>query len=61
MLMIILSVLSVTRHLICDNNYNCLLNLNLIYEKLLTRTGGGLLISVLEKLNGFLATLARLM
>ena len=31
---ILLSILSVTRHLICDNNLNWLLNLNLIYETL---------------------------
>ena len=30
--MILLSILSVTRHLICGNNLNWLLNLNLIYE-----------------------------
>ena len=30
MLMIILSTLSVIRHLICGNNYNLLLNFNLI-------------------------------
>ena len=34
MLMILLSILSVIRHLICDNNLNWLLNLNLIYETL---------------------------
>ena len=34
MLMILLFILSVTRHLICDNNLNWLLNLNLIYETL---------------------------
>ena len=32
MLMIILSILSVIRHLTCGNNLNWLLNLNLIYE-----------------------------
>ena len=39
MQMILLSTLSVIRHLICGNNWNCekLLNLNLIYETL--RTG----------------------
>ena len=31
---IMLSILSVIRHLICSNNFNCLLNLNLIYKKL---------------------------
>ena len=34
MLMILISVLSVIRHLICGNNLNWLLNLNLIYETL---------------------------
>ena len=34
MLMILLSILSVIKHLICSNNLNWLLNLNLIYEKL---------------------------
>ena len=34
MLMILLSILSVIRHLICVNNLNLLLNLNLIYETL---------------------------
>ena len=37
------------RHLICGNNLNWLLNLNLIYETLWTGAGSGLLISVLEK------------
>ena len=35
MLMIPPSILSVIRHLICGNNLNWLLNLNLIYKKLL--------------------------
>ena len=34
MLIILLSILSVIRHLICGNNLNWLLNLNLIYETL---------------------------
>ena len=34
MLMILLSTLSVIMHLICGNNWRCLLNLNLIYETL---------------------------
>ena len=34
MLMILLAILSVIRHLICGNNMNWLLNLNLIYETL---------------------------
>ena len=33
-LMILLSILSVIRHLICGNNLNWLLNLNLIYKTL---------------------------
>ena len=33
-LILLLSILSVTRHLICDNNLNWLLNLNLIYKTL---------------------------
>ena len=33
-LTILLSILNVIRHLICDNNLNWLLNLNLIYETL---------------------------
>ena len=53
MLIILLSTLSVIRHLICGNNENWLLNLNLIYETLWTGTGSGLLISMLEKLNWF--------
>ena len=44
MLMILLSTLSVIRHLICGNNWNWLLNLNLIYETLWARAGSGLLI-----------------
>ena len=34
MLMILLSILSVIKHLICGKNLNWLLNLNLIYETL---------------------------
>ena len=41
----------VIRYLICGNNLNWLLNLNLIYETLWTGAGIGLLISMLEKLN----------
>ena len=51
MLMIILSTLSVIRHLICDNNLNWLLSLNLIYETLWTGAGSGVLISMLKKCN----------
>ena len=53
MLMIVRSVLSVIRHLICDNNLNWLLNLNLIYETLWTGARKGLLISILRKLSWF--------
>ena len=51
MLMILLSILSVIRHLISGNNLNGLLNLNLTYQTLWTVAGSGLLISMLEKLN----------
>ena len=53
MLMILLFILSAIRHLICGNNLNWLLNLNLIYETLWTGARSGLLISVLGKLNWF--------
>ena len=49
----VLSILSVIRHLICDNNLNWLLNLNLIYETLCTGVSSGLLISMLGKLSWF--------
>ena len=48
-LMILLSILSVIKHLICGNNLNCLLNMNLIYEILESRKKW--LISILGKLN----------
>ena len=51
MLMILLSILGVIRHLICGNNFNWLLNFNLIYVTLWTGAGSGLLISMPEKLN----------
>ena len=47
MLMILLSTLNAIRHLICGNNYNWLLNLNLTYGTLWTGAGSGLLISML--------------
>ena len=53
MLMRLLSILSAIRDLICGNNLNWLLNLNLIYETLWTGARTGLLISVLGKLNWF--------
>ena len=52
-LMILLSILSVIGHLICGNNLNWLLNLNLIYETLWTGVRSGLLISMLRKLSWF--------
>ena len=56
MLMILLFILSVIRHLICGNNLNWLLNLNLIYKTLSTGVRSGLLISMLGKLNWFRLT-----
>ena len=56
MLMILLSILSVIRHLICGNNLNRLLNLNLIYETQWTGVRSGLLISMLGKLSLFRLT-----
>ena len=53
MLMIPLSILTVIRHLICGNNLNWLLNLNLIYEALWSGIRSGLLISMLGKLVSF--------
>ena len=52
-LMTLLSFLKMIRHLICGNNQNWLLNVNLIYETLWSRAGSGLLISMQEKLNWF--------
>ena len=56
MLMILLSILSVIQHLICGNNLNWLLNLNLIYETRWTGVRSGLLISMLGKLSWFRLT-----
>ena len=53
MLMMLLSILIVIRHLICVNNLNWLLNLNLIQETLWTGVRSGLLISTLGKLSWF--------
>ena len=50
-LVILLSILRVIRHLICGNNKNWLLNLNLIYGTLWFGVGSGFLISMLEKLK----------
>ena len=56
MLMILFSTLSGIRYLICGNNKNWLVNLNLTYEALWTGAGSGFLISVLEKRNLFRLT-----
>ena len=56
MLMILFFILSVTSHLICGNNLNWLLNLNLIYETLWTVVKSSLLISMLGRLSWFLLT-----
>ena len=65
MLMILLSILGVIGLLICSNNLDWLLNLNLIYETLWTGVRSGLLISMLGKLSWFhltsLIILVRLM
>ena len=53
MLLILLSILGVIGLLICGNNLNWLLNLNLIYETLWTGVRSGLLISMLGKLSWF--------
>ena len=55
-LVILLSILSVIRHLICGNNLNWLLNLNLIYETRWTGVRSGLLISMPGKLSWFCLT-----
>ena len=56
MLMILLSILREIRHLICGNNLNWLLNLNLIYETLWTGVRSALFISMLEKFSWFRST-----
>ena len=56
LLMILPSILSMIRNLICGNNLNWLLNLNLIYETLWTGVRSGLLISMLGKLSWFRLT-----
>ena len=56
MLMILLSILGVIGLLICGNNLNWLLNLNLIYETLWTGVRSDLLISMLGKLSWFRLT-----
>ena len=60
-MLMILFILSVIRHLICGNNLNWLLSLNLIYKTLWTGARSGLLISMLGKINWFcLTSLVRL-
>ena len=56
MLMILISILSMSRHLICGNKLNELLNLNLIHRTLCTGVKSGWLTSVLKKLNWFCLT-----
>ena len=56
MLMILLSILVVIGLLICGNNFNWLLNLNLIYETRWSGVRSGLLISMLGKLSWFRLT-----
>ena len=51
MLMILLSILIAIRHLICGDNLDWLLNLNLIYEILWTGVRSDLLTSVLRNLS----------
>ena len=51
MLMILLSLLSVIGHLICGNNLNWIMKLNLIYETLWTGVRSGFLISMMGKLS----------
>ena len=53
LMILLLSILSVIRHLICGINLNWLLNLNLIYETLWTEVRSGFLISILGKLSWF--------
>ena len=45
--MALLSILSVSKQLICVNNYGWLMNLNLIYETVYTGLGKGLFILIL--------------
>ena len=49
-------LINVIRHLICGNNLNWLLNMNLIYETQWTWIRSGMLISMLEKLCWFSLT-----
>ena len=56
MLMMLFSILSVIRYLICGKNLTWFLNLNLICKTLLTGARSSLLISMLGKFNGFRLT-----
>ena len=53
MLMVLMPTPSVIMHLICDNNQNWFLNLNLSGKTLCTTEGSGFFISVLQKLDLF--------
>ena len=53
---ILLMILISTLNVICSNNYNWLLNLNLIYETLWIGAESSLLILMLEKLSLFCLT-----
>ena len=56
MLKILLSTVSVTRHLICGNKQSCLLNFNLINETLQIGLGKGFFILIQEKFSLFCLT-----
>ena len=56
MLIILLSIIIAIRDLICGNNFNWFLNLNLIYETLWVVVRSGLLISMLGELRWFSLT-----
>ena len=56
LLLMLLSTLIEIRHLICGNNQNWLLNLNLISKTLRNGARSGLLIVMLEKLKWFCLT-----
>ena len=53
LMIILLSIISTIRHLICGNNLNWLLNLKLIYKTLWTGVRSDLLTSTLGKLGWF--------
>ena len=56
LLMILFCTLNVIRHLICCNNLNWLLNLNLVYKTLWTGARSGLSISMLKNSTSFCLT-----